>query len=391
MRYSPLTLALALTSLLLTSSFARADGDGQHLVVQQWVAASPEGRIDAVIVAPDVPADTLQPGSVNVTLVSQDGAIYRAQPSAESNVQYSFVGVPAGVYTLVTRGPNLAACYAIHVVESQDVALDPRHPRLEIGVAPLRINKVRNAVIRYMPSTIPFVADFRGADGPKAMSALHASGTLRVAQSAGGLRGRIYRAGSTQTQLIGAAETNVLLYQNRELISQAITGEDGTFSIDSLPPGAYSLIAIGPDGIGVVGFQLVEEVLARRNSSGGDGSRLVTLQEPTFQPQLELQLAPSGLESPAIDELIQDEVPQPETLPPGEAGLPVEPGAMQGPPGGSVAGGGGGGGGGGGSLGGRGSLLPVLGFAAAGAAVAASSSDDDDAFAAPPVTSPITP
>ncbi|MCS7470843.1 hypothetical protein NZK35_29670 [Stieleria sp. ICT_E10.1] len=390
MRSSPLTLALALTSLFLTSSIVRADGDGQHLLVQQWVAASPEGRIDAVIVAPDVPADTLQAGSVKVALVSQDGAIYRAQRSAESNVEYSFVGVPAGVYTLVTRGPNLAACYAIHVVESQDEALDPHHHRLEIGTAPMRINKVRNAVIRYMPSTIPFVADFGGADGLKAMSALHASGTLRVAQTAGGLRGRIYRAGSTQSQLTGAAETNVLLYQNRELISQAITGEDGTFSIDTLPPGSYSLIAIGPDGIGVVGFQLVEEVLARRGSSDGDGSRLVALQSSTSQPQLELQLAPSGLESPAIDELIQDEVSQPETLPPGEAGLPVEPGAMQGPPGGSVAGGGGGGGGGG-SLGGRGSLLPVLGFAAAGAAVAASSSDDDDAFAAPPVTSPITP
>ena len=388
MRSSPLTLVLALTSLFLTSSFVRADGDGQHLVVQQWVAAGPEGRIDAVIVAPDVPADTLQAGSVKVTLVSQDGAIYRAERSAESNVQYSFVGVPGGVYTLVTRGPNLAACYALHVVESQGEAFDPRHHRLEIGAAPMRINKVRNAVIRYMPSTIPFVADFGGADGPKAMSALHASGTLSVAQTAGGLRGRIYRAGSAQSQLAGAAETNVLLYQNRELIAQAITDEDGAFSIETLTPGSYSVIAIGPDGIGVVGFQLVEEVLARRSPSSGDGRQLVALQASASQPQLELQLAPSGLESPAIDELIQDETSQPETLPPGEAGLPVEPGAMQGPPGGSMAGGGGGGGG---SIGGRGSLLPVLGFAAAGAAVAAASSDDDDAFATPPVTSPITP
>ncbi|WP_182865809.1 hypothetical protein [Stieleria mannarensis] len=378
----------ALASLVWTDFAAAAEGDGQHLVVQQWVAASAEGRLDAVIVAPDTSADTLPAGSIGVSLVSQEGAIYRAQPSAESGFQYSFAGVPDGVYTLVTRGPNLVACYAVHVVAASDRQIDPRHHQLEIAAAGLRVNKVRNSVIRYMPSTIPFVAAFEGPHGVKLMNELRAEHTYRVAQTAGGISGRIYRAGANDGQLDGAAGTNVLLYQNRELIGQAITEADGSFTIDSLAPGFYSVIAIGPDGIGVVGVQLVEEVLASSESVGDDGRQLVALQASTFQPQFELQLAPSGLESPAIEELIEDQPQQPEILPPGEPGLPVETASMEGAP---VGGGGGGGGGAGGGVGGRGSLLPVLGFAAAGAAFAAGSSDDDDAFSTPPVTSPITP
>ncbi|QEF99512.1 hypothetical protein Mal15_35770 [Stieleria maiorica] len=378
---------LVLATLVLTDAVASAEGDGQHLVVQQWVAADAEGRLDAVIVAPDVEADSLPAGSIRIALVSQEGAIYRAQPSAESNFKYSFVGVPDGVYTLVTRGPNLVACYAVHVVAAGDQKIEARHHQMEIAAASLRVNKVRNSVIRYMPSTIPFVAEFDGSHGAKMMTELRADHTYRVAQTASGMAGRIYRAGAADAQLNGAAGTNVLLYQNRELIGQAITEVDGSFSIDSLPPGFYSVIAIGPDGIGVLGFQLVEDVLAS-SEPAGDGRRLVAVQEPMFQPQFELQLAPSGLESPAIEELIEDEPQQAELVPPGEPGLPVEAASMEGAP---VGGGGAGGGGAGGGVGGRGSLVPVLGFAAAGAAFAASSSDDDDAFSTPPVTSPITP
>lgn len=385
MRYFLLSLAL-----FATGSLALGQG---VMITPQWATTDAAGRIDAVIVAPGVPADTLAGGQTQIALVSQEGTIYRAEPSAQSHLEYSFVGVPSGVYTLTARGPNIVACYAVHVVDQGDVATGDEQQRLEIGIAEMRINKLRNAVIRYMPTSVPYVAKFDDAVGRKFYQTQSHTASMRVGQTSGGLKGRILRAGLEGDSPVGAGQTNILLYQNRELIAQVVTEADGSFSIDSLEPGIYSLIAIGPDGIAVTGFQLISEPLARR-STGPDRSafpgRLVALQQPSAEPQLQLQLAPSGLESPAINELLQDQQPESNPVPPAEPGLPLDVSAAPGPLGGGGAGGGGGYAGGGG-IGGGGGLGMVLGITAAGAGIAAFSSDDDDAIATPPVISPLSP
>lgn len=381
MRYLLLSVAL-----VLTSSVGLAQGQGNQLFAQQWVMATADGGIDAAIVAPGLDLNSLSSDQFRVSLVSQDGAIFRAEPKPDSVLELTFSGVPGGVYSLVVRGPSLVACYAVHVLDNSADDVDPRHNLLAIAVSNMRLNKVRNAVIRYMPSSIPFVAEFDASAGRTAMASLNQDETFRIAQSGSGFSGSIYRAGMVDGQMVGAAMTNIMIYQNRELIAQAVTDERGEFTVDTLAPGQYGVVAIGPDGFGVAGFNLVGELVASRSQSPAQTEtqgRLVSLNTTLMQPSFQMQLAPSGLESPAIDELLQDG-DEPPTDPATDPGLPVDPASMTGPGGGGGSGGGGGGGGSG---------IGLLGVAGVGLGIAAIASNDDDdgSFATPPVISPITP
>ena len=365
---------------------AHAQEQGKQLLIKQWVSPNAEGRIDVGIVAPGLAVDTLSPGDIRVSLVSQDGTIYRAQPAADSAIELSLAGVPSGVYSLVARGPNLIASYAVHVVDNADVPAGPGANMLAVGVAEMRINKLRNAIIRYMPTSVSFTAEFDNASGQQIMGALAEDQTFRVAQTTGGISGRIFRAGLDGASMGGAEKTNILIYQNRELLGQTVTEEDGSFVIDTLAPGPYSLIAIGPDGFAVVGFTLVGELVAQNDDANG---RLVSMKQATMQPQFELQLAPAGLESVTVDELLND--PPPPVNAPPAPGVPAELAGMQSPVGGGPGSVGGGGGYGGGGPGGGGGLGGVLGLTGAALGIAAIASDDDDGFDPPPVISPISP
>ena len=381
MRHFMLSLVLVLSGSFLASS-APAD-DGKQLVVQQWVANSPSGQIDVAIVARGLTPETLATGEVRASLVSQDGAIFRAVPSANSPVELSFKEVPAGSYTLVARGPDLVACYAIHVVDGGDAKIDSAHHQLVISAAPMRINKVRGAIVRYSPTSVPFVAEFDSGTGANVMKSLNHMQTMRVGQTNGGMSGRVYRAGAQEGKLAGAAMTNIMVYRDRELIAQAVTEQDGSFTIDSLEPGTYGLIAIGPDGLAVMGFTLVDELVAKRSgSASANGETLVALQGSTMQPGLELQLAPAGSESPAVEELLEEDE-QSEEEEAAEDEVPFDYDALAG----SVNGPGGYGGGAGGGGPGAGGLL--IGGAIIAAAFAAD--DDGSSFTVPPPTSPLNP
>ena len=202
------------------------------------------------------------------------------------------------------------------------------------------------------------------------MTSLSQTQTSRVALAAGGFSGRICRAGLDGDQLAGGSLINVLLYRDGKLVGQAVTGDDGSFNIDSVGPGQYALIAVGAEGFAVTSFELVDELVAggetvSRESS--NGSQLVSMQAPSSQPRFEMQLAPVGMDSPLIQDLLED-----------QSGNGAPPNST---PLSSPSGGGGGGVGGGGA---------GLGLAAAAIGLAALGSDDGG-FSTPVASSPATP
>lgn len=376
---------VCLAALVLTPSVAFAQDGSGGLITEQWVGPSESGSIGVQIIAPPGVPTPPADAPISVKMAGMDGTIYTAEVTAESDGGLSLEDVPPGIYTMVARGPGMVACYAVHILPARVGDISDAHQTLEIAPAAVPPAGVRSAIIRYTPPTVdvPVEMDYTIGemlvDGQAPPAQMH-----RVLQTDGGIRGQIFRAGS---EMIGSPMTNVMIFSGGEPVAQTITARDGLFMIETLPTGAYSLIAVGPTGIGITGLKVVNEVLpigdTVRNETRAE-ARLVAAQAAAFQPQFQLQLAPAGLESPLIQELIQVD-PSQDALAGSDPEAALSP-AMGGGPMGSGGGFGGGGGGlGGGGMGG------LLGLAGAGIGIAAFASDDDDTIDTPPVVSPVNP
>lgn len=367
MRYFQILLAL-----VIAPTTVLADDDGKRLLAEQWRATNQAGQLDAVIASPKIRPDT-KSGEVQVMLSSSDGQIFRAEPVEGSNRAFSFAEIPAGTYTLVAKGYRVVGCYALQLVDPPAGADDELYRVLEIAAADISLKNIQKAVARYLPATGPATAEFDADAAYQLMNSIGGLSAQRVAQADGGVTGRIYHAGLVGDRLGAGGLTNILLYKNGQMVAQTVSDEEGLVKIDSLSPGTYGVIAVGPQGLGISSFELLDEMIAAKSGTTGSDAngRFVALQDNVEGVGFELQLAPVGQDSPIVQELIQEGR--------SDAGS-AEPNIGQGPAGG----GGGGGGGSGGGIG-------ALGLAGLGIGVAAAFSDSDEGISSPPATSPVTP
>lgn len=374
-----------------------------ELTVRQWVQQNADGSVRGQII---VPADG---GSVKavedavVVMVSKEGNVVRADSKTNAKGEFVFKSVEPGVYALSARADFVFTCCAMHVVaaDSDDGASFPTVA--QISAANIDYTAVNRAIIRYLPpnvkTDIPFNTSELKTISQRAEDSLE---TFRVAQSDGGMKGQLYRAGVDNGRLGHCLMTNVFIMKDGVEVARTVTDGGGSFRVETLSPGTYSLMAIGPDGLGLVGFELVDETqIQTAKVESADGERLVArFGDCCCCPQVTLQVAPCPQvnacmeEVIATEEIISDEiiseVPLAEV--PMDAGY-VDPGFGYAPGyGGGYAGGGYGGGGygGGGGAGGFGGLGGVAGLAGIGAVIAAAVSDDDQVVAPLPA-SPIVP
>jgi hypothetical protein len=228
------------------------------------------------------------------------------------------------------------------------------------------------------------------------------------------MKGRIHVAGARKDALTDAELTNVFLFKGGMEIDRTLTDRNGAFNFDSIAVGNYSLMAIGPDGIALIGFELVDAAAfagTAASNVAGDGTQLVGFgrlfggghQNQCCCEEFAIQVAPCPEVVTCVEEVICEVVIS-ETI--------VEDGCCGGIPGeiiegevvmdgfgtplaggGYGSGGGGGGfGGGGGSGGGFGGIGALAGLAGIGAIIAATSdNDDNNAIVAPIVASPSLP
>ncbi|MCO8121953.1 hypothetical protein NHH03_09415 [Stieleria sp. TO1_6] len=383
---------LTCVALLVAPLSLTVHGQGSSDVVKQWVSQNSAGRISGRVVLPyDGPA-----GQIAVSLAGTDGAIYGATPSPTSPAEFSFEGIPAGTYAVVARGEDIFACYALNILPPSPDPMAPGTHYVDLRAAFLDICSVKSAALRYLPNSPPAVAAPAAATPDAANEALNESVSPQIPQSGGGFSGQINRAGLSSGG--GAGLANVLIYQDDVLVAQTVTANDGTFKIDTLAPGDYSLVAAGPDGLAITSFNLVNELMsgspvaANNAAETGNGVRLIALQGGGSG--MGLQLAPVGLSSPVVQELILSDnngsAPGPGPGLPAGPGMLADPLASPGMGGGFGGGGYGGGGGGGGGIGGGG-LGGLAALGAAGIGIAAIVSDDDDSLDLPPVVSPVAP
>ena len=417
--FSLLVVGLILSPVVLAQSAVV-----NHLTMNQWVQLSSDGMLDGQILLPTSSNASLK--DVTVAMMSRNGEVFRSKTNAEG--EFSIQGIEPGVYALTARGDNTFACCAMHVVADKGSEQYPEVAR--VAVSNVDYTVVNTAIIRYLPPNVKSNAtSITEAKLSSIADRVIGDDSFRVAQSDGGMKGRLHLAGAIGGNLIGATQTNVFIFKDGMQIDRTLTDEEGLFEIDRIEPGDYSLLAIGAGGVGLIGFELVDasEATETVSNMNDDGTRLVGFRKHRNQgscccQEFAMQVAPMPEVVSCVEEVIvQDPIASVEGgcdlgcgcgscgggeiidggivmdgvggFIPGDGGfIPGDGGFGAGggfAPGGFSGGGGGFSGGGGGFAGGGG----LGGLAALGAIgiVAATDDDNNAAIVAPVAASPVAP
>ena len=441
-------LALLIVFSLGIAQQSHGDSIVNTLTVNQWVQPTESGVLRGRIVIPAESGSTKAVEGAVVSVIDADGKVLKSNGKTNSKGEFVIKSVKPGVYALTARADYVFAACAMHVLDS-DLVGEQEFPHLaEICAANIDFTMVKTAVIRYLPPKSKKMsrASLDAAQLDSLANQVCGEKSFRVAQVNGGLKGRLHSAGAKGGNLGSAQLTNVFIIKNGIEVARTITNENGEFEINRIGAGNYSMMAVGPDGLGLIGFELVdeEEIETQTVQVGSNGQTLVGLVDGgCCCGELAMQVAPMPeivveqpaiVEAPMIDscggcgevvsncgcdcgvpvdpcgcggvvegEIIEGEIIGGEIID-GEIidgdfagggvlvddlGSPVAGGGFGGG-GGYNAGGGGGflGGGGGGLLGGGG-IGALAGLAGIGGLIAATVSDDDNgnAVVAPPIVS----
>jgi hypothetical protein len=363
------------------------------LVVTQWVRMEGDKPLEGHLVSPQLNGNGLRMKRACVVIVGEDGVSQRVETDTDG--KFAFANVTPGIYTLAARSERSLSIVALHVVNSADENAKAYPTTIEMPAATIDVATVKMAITRYLPpdaSSLSTVS-MKKADlahlAPKVLS----DQEFRVGHYDGGMRGRIYTAGADGASLPNAMKTNVFIMKDGEEVARAITDDLGRFEIKDLPLGQYSLLTLGASGLGLVGFELVDESKANtalNQSALSDGNTTLVAQEGCgCVEEIEIQCAPIPEVVACVEEIIEtpcceDEiVVEEEVISEGEfvngMGATI--------PGGGVAGGGYAGGGFGGAgtggfggtgVGGIGGGAGLLGLAAAGGIAAAAIAGNQD-------------
>ncbi|TWU55741.1 carboxypeptidase regulatory-like domain-containing protein [Rubripirellula reticaptiva] len=389
-----------------------------HLTMNQWVRSSEAGELTGRVFMPGIGGDAEALKGVSVAMKARDGKVLRATTDAKGMFKVS--GVKSGVYALTARGDDVFACCAMHVVDNSVSANVELPTEADIAVANVDYTTVNTAIIRYMPTNVRGGdASFAGAELDQLKDRIRSEDSFRVIQTDGGMKGRIHVAGVAKNSLTDSQSTNVFLFKKGMEIARGLTDSAGAFSFANIEAGNYSIMAIGPDGIGLIGFELVDrstQPATAQATLAADGTQLVGFglfgrhhNNRCCCEEFAIQVAPCPEVVTCVEEVIVQPAPFVETIVdqgcgcgiPGEVmegevvmdGFvdPMSGGYAPGYGGGGYSGGGGGYGGGGGFGGGGFGGLGALAGIAGVAAIAATSNDDNNAIVAPVVTSPAAP
>lgn len=403
-------LAMTMTIAVAQDSNVKLN---DHLTVPQWVNPAVAGELTGRLILPSTDGSSETIADATIVLTDASGKTLRSKSNEEGD--FTFTGVAPGVYALSARADGAFACCAMHVV-SDDMASSEMYPKTaEIAAAGIDYSIIKSSIIRYLPPAgKDSLTSIANADLKGISSQVVGENLFRVAQSNGGMKGRIHMAGAEGRSLTDAGLLNIFLIHDGETVDRVVSNRDGSFEFAGVEPGEYSILAIGLSGLGMAGFELVDEATANAETAltNANGETFVGFGHNNACccccPQFSMQVAPLPMAIEACNEVvISESIVVEETIvddgmivedgfgtavdafgnPVDAFGNPIGGGGFAGG-GGSYGGGFGGGGGGGGFGGGLGGIASLAGLGI----IAASLDDDDNDNVFPPQpASPIVP
>ncbi|MFK8113192.1 MAG: carboxypeptidase regulatory-like domain-containing protein [Rubripirellula sp.] len=269
------TLSLFAMGLITAPALVAQTTVVNHLTMNQWVSPTADGALTGRVILPQSDGQAKALEDISIAIMSRDGEVLRAKTNSRG--EFSISDVESGVYALTARGENVFACCAMHVIE--DVAGFPKSA--EVSVANIDYTVVNTAIIRYLPPNVKSSnASISNVKLEGLVNQVCGDELFRVAQVKGGMKGRLHVAGAVGADLRGANLTNVFVFKDGMQIDRTVTNENGQFDIEKIQPGYYSLLAVGHSGVGLIGFELVDESELTEtvsNDSADQSERLVGL------------------------------------------------------------------------------------------------------------------
>ena len=322
------------------------------LTATQWVCPQKPGQFEATVVVTSARGGVAVVESAQVTLSDARGWI--GESTTDSRGKVVLRGVQPGVYALTATAPGLLAIYAMHVLPSNHPDARQYSPTAEISCSSLGAQRIEATVLPFLADQYDFAPVF--IDERELIPILpstRGNETLRVRSRNGGLAGTIYAPGTGRGrdwigidrygELDPSDRMNVVLFRGRERLTDQLTSADGRFFFRDLRPDVYTVLAIGPDGVGVLGFELIGEDSPALTNRSSNQQVLVGKKTPVVD-EFAMQVVPAELAS-VVDGLC--------------CGCCCAPS-------GSFAAGGGGGGVGGGGIGGLAALAALAAAAGSG-------------------------
>lgn len=388
MRRLPTFLALVCVAVSFFATRVHAE-PANELNLTQCVRPSTVGQFQAKVIVPMSGSRASVVPNANVTLFGGKGAVHRGKTNIHGDV--SIAGVEPGVYAITAQAKGLFACYSMHVLGADQATQHACPDSADVSCALVSSQQFGATVMPYLASEADR-AEIKVDDSTLVKQAYRPAGDAmyRVTRSGDGLRGNLRSASDSE-----AKQMNVFLFRNRVNIGRTVSDETGQFEFAKLPSGVYSLVAVGPNGLAALGFELVDEVRGSASVSR-DGRTLVNQVAELIAPSLVVDVIP--LTEEELDGVIEEEEEEEEDEEEtgeeadGEETLDAEDEFVEDQFGNPMAGGGyapgAGGGGAGGGGGGAGGIGGIGALAALGAAAASSS--NGGGFFVPPA-SPVTP
>ncbi len=331
------------------------------LTVVQWVKPRTAGVVKGEITTPIPGGAAALVDNAVVELRGKDGWM----GSGETNRlgRFTITDVRPGPYSMVVRGPGVFACYALHVAgeNEDDTHVYPERVRVsctvigEEAIGQLLFENMGEYTINDVEMAV------EGPVSEKLIQDKVAAVTTVVELIEGKLAGTLYEAGSAFDP---AVSQKVTLIKDGLVVGRTITDATGSFEIAGLDAGIHGLVTNGPDGVGVVGIELIAAKVkdGQASNSANSQRRFVSMvQGGDATGQFYMQIVPQ-----TFGEIAED-CDTCEPLACSCCPLPL--------------GTGGGGGGGGGGIGGG-----ALAVAALAAAAATATSGDGSAIIASPAT-----
>ena len=230
-----------------------------QLTVNQWVQPVNDGVLKGRIVVPAAQGTSKSVENASVALLGSDGEVLRSDVKTNAKGEFEIQGVEPGVYALTARADFVFAACAMHVLDS-DIVGEREFPAVaEVSAANVDFTTVKTAMIRYMPPQVETDFSIENAQLDGLGTLITSDTTNQVARYQGGMKGRIHAAGANGSTLNTAQLTNIFMMKDGAEVARTITDEEGNFFVKDLPAGNYSLLAVGPQGLGLVGFELTND------------------------------------------------------------------------------------------------------------------------------------
>ncbi|MDF1844867.1 MAG: carboxypeptidase-like regulatory domain-containing protein [Rubripirellula sp.] len=237
-----------------------------HLTVPQWVKPSVPGELQVRVVLPAPGGEVRVLKDAEVILIGSENTLLSAV--TDGNGDACVKGVQPGVYSLIATTPAYAAVYAMHVLADDFPGGELCPDKAEIACGRVAFDTFASLVLPLMQ--YEYSLDKLAIDNDRVDRTMaHAIGRelYRVRKQGSGLLGYVYAAtdhgravdvDDSNDRLDPAERMKVFLFNDAGFVGREVTNEQGEFRFDDLPIGVYAVVTVGRDGIGTVGFELID-------------------------------------------------------------------------------------------------------------------------------------